>query len=147
MRFKTKSAVFLVIKKDDSILLQKRQNTGFMDGYYDFAVSGHVEKGESLTQAVIREAWEECRITVDKTQLKLFTILHRQTADDCYYYFYFVLDVTDWANCDIQIGEVDKIAELRWFERTNLPSNLLDYNEVALVNLDSQNSLSELGFE
>lgn len=147
MRFKTKSAVFLVIKKEDSILLQKRQNTGFMDGYYDFAVSGHVEKGESLTQAVIREAWEECRITVDKTQLKLFTVLHRQTADDCYYYFYFVLDVTDWANCDSQIGEVDKIAELRWFERTNLPSNLLDYNEVALMNLDSQNSLTELGFE
>ena len=47
-RFKTPSASMLILGRWNhgklEILLQKRQNTGYMDGYYDFAASGHIEK-------------------------------------------------------------------------------------------------------
>ena len=43
MRHLTKSAVFLFFTKGKKVLLQKRMNTGFMDGYYDATVSGHIE--------------------------------------------------------------------------------------------------------
>ena len=57
-RYQSKIAVFLVLTRETKdgteILLQRRYNTGFMDGMYDMAASGHVEKGETLSQAVVR---------------------------------------------------------------------------------------------
>ncbi|MGH7241490.1 MAG: NUDIX domain-containing protein, partial [Candidatus Saccharimonadales bacterium] len=41
-RFQTHVAVFVIIRNDaGEILLQKRQNTSYLDGYWDFP-SGHV---------------------------------------------------------------------------------------------------------
>ena len=41
------------------MLLQLRQNTGFMDGHWAAAAAGHVEKGETAYDAARREAAEE----------------------------------------------------------------------------------------
>lgn len=47
-RFLTRSVVILMLIRDtkdgEEILLQKRQNTGYADGYYDLSASGHVEE-------------------------------------------------------------------------------------------------------
>ena len=59
MRYRTLSAIFVIIIKNNKILLQKRMNTGYEDGKYDLAVSGHVEANESLKDTVIRESFEE----------------------------------------------------------------------------------------
>lgn len=63
-------AVFLVLTRiidgNKEVLLQKRINTGYMDGKYDAACSGHVEKGESVSMAVVREAKEEINIYIYK---------------------------------------------------------------------------------
>lgn len=147
-RYKTKSAVFLLLKKDNKILLQKRKNTGFMDGYYDFAVSGHVEEGESITQAVIREAQEECSLYLDEQNLSLFTVIHSRTnVEDVYYYFYFVAELTESEAYDIRIGEKEKIEELKWFELSDLPENIIYYNKIAIENYKNKILLSELGFD
>lgn len=59
-RYETKVAVFLILTRkvngQTEILLQRRCNTGYMDGQYDMACSGHLEKGESLSRALAREA-------------------------------------------------------------------------------------------
>ena len=51
-KFKVPVAVVVLIARNvggkEQILLQRRQNTGFGDGMWDFACSGHVEDGESL---------------------------------------------------------------------------------------------------
>ena len=53
-RFKTPSAVFLLLMRNNNgieeILMQKRKNTGYCDGYYDLCVGGHVESFESMKQ-------------------------------------------------------------------------------------------------
>ena len=58
-----KCAVILLWLRDSGerqeILLQRLQNTGYADGMWDFACSGHVELGESMKQALCREAEEE----------------------------------------------------------------------------------------
>ncbi|GHV26830.1 hypothetical protein FACS1894176_08060 [Bacteroidia bacterium] len=46
----------------------RRFNTGYQDGKYEFP-SGHIEKGETLTDAVIREAQEEIGIIVKEDDL------------------------------------------------------------------------------
>ena len=49
-KYYSRLAVNLVLTRvnengEKEILLQLRQNTGYMDNMYDFACSGHVEKG------------------------------------------------------------------------------------------------------
>ena len=58
-RFKLVITVGLVLLNDKGqVLLQKRCNTGYMDGKYGL-VAGHLEKDESLVDGIIREAKEE----------------------------------------------------------------------------------------
>ena len=46
------------------ILLTLRKNTGYRDGEYELP-GGHVEAGEDLMQAMVREAREELLIDID----------------------------------------------------------------------------------
>ena len=41
------------------VLLQLRQNTGYMDGHWAAGAAGHVERGETAYDAARREACEE----------------------------------------------------------------------------------------
>ena len=67
-RFKAIPAVFAVIEKDGCILLGKRADTGYMAGKYGL-VSGHVDGGEPLKQAMIREIEEEVGLIVKAEDL------------------------------------------------------------------------------
>ena len=53
------SAVFPILLREGAngqeVLLHLRQNTGYMDGCWDFAGSGHVDENETARQAVARE--------------------------------------------------------------------------------------------
>lgn len=69
-RHKAVPAVYLFLKKDGRIFLMRRMNTGYEDGNY-MVPSGHVEKGESLTDAMIRETMEEVGVSVRKEDLRL----------------------------------------------------------------------------
>lgn len=76
--YKTLSAVFpIIINKQNQILLARRANTGYMDGKWDFAGSGHVDENETATQAVIREAKEEMGILVSVNDVKFAHLSHR----------------------------------------------------------------------
>ena len=47
----------------DRLLLLRRANTGFLDGYYSLP-GGHVEAGEEVAGAAVREVAEEARIEI-----------------------------------------------------------------------------------
>src|SRR5689334_8641182 len=61
VRFPVAAHIFLL--KDNAVLLLRRANTGYEDGNYG-VVAGHVELGESVTQAAVREIWEEVGVIV-----------------------------------------------------------------------------------
>ncbi len=63
-------AVYLILEKDNKILLLRRYNTGYNDGLYSLP-SGHVEDGEFPIDALIREAQEEIGIIIAKEHLLL----------------------------------------------------------------------------
>ncbi len=54
-RYKFICAVYLLLIKENQILLLKRANTGYEDGKYSL-VSGHMDGNETIKQAMIRES-------------------------------------------------------------------------------------------
>lgn len=144
-RFMTPSAVFAVIIKDNKILLQKRKNTGYRDGYYDFAATGHVENLEKLTTATSRELKEELNIDVDENNLEFMTMMHRKDLifGTIYYDSYFL--VKEYKGTPI-VNEPEKCEEIKWFPLDKLPENLIDDRACALENYFNNVSYAEYGW-
>lgn len=70
-------SVFLMLKKENDVLLQRRYGTGFQDGQYTFP-SGHVEANETPTVAACRETLEETGIMVEPKDVKFEQVLYRR---------------------------------------------------------------------
>lgn len=79
--YRSYSAVFPILLREGAngqeVLLHLRQNTGYMDGCWDFAGSGHVDENETARQAVARECLEELGITVDPADAEFVHLCHR----------------------------------------------------------------------
>lgn len=99
------------------ILLMRRTNTGDDDGNYELP-GGHLEAGEDLFDAMIRETKEELLVEVNRDNLRLAHIMHHYTGTRIN--FIFALDGT---NYNFQIGEKDKCDKLEWFDLDKLPQN------------------------
>lgn len=142
-RFKTPSSVALILIRNNNgkeeILLQKRKNTGYMDGYYDLGASGHVENKETMKMALIRETKEEIGITIKEQDIEFTTIIH-DISKKIYYNTYF--KVTKWEG-EPQIIEKDKIEEIKWCDINELPSNIIDNILIAINNYKNNISYSE----
>lgn len=114
-------AVYLVLINEKKILLQRRFNTGWMDGKYSLP-SGHVEGHETIFDALIRETKEETGLLVKEKDLEIVHIMHR-TKSDFDYIDFFVL-AKNWSG-EPKIIEPEKCDDLSWFSLDNLPDNLL----------------------
>lgn len=122
-RYQTKVAVFLLLTREKDgvtqILLQERANTGYMDGKYETSCSGHLEKGETLAQAIIREAKEEIGIDVKEKDLKMVALIHPYKDD----YLNVFFQTKEYEGIP-EIKEPEKCDDLRWFNIEELPENI-----------------------
>ena len=121
-RFTTRVAVFIILKNEDGeIILQKRKNTGYMDGSWDFVASGHVDPNESIRRAAVRELFEEAGVKAQEQDLRLVHInqndLHLDTP---YINFTFMLE--KWEG-EPRICEEDKCSEMKSFQPDDLPES------------------------
>ncbi len=69
--------VYLVLIREERILLLRRYQTGYEDGNYSL-VAGHVEAEETCKEAMIREAEEEAGIEIDYENLEVVHVMHRK---------------------------------------------------------------------
>jgi ADP-ribose pyrophosphatase YjhB (NUDIX family) len=141
-RFLIRSAVYLLLQKDNKILLSRRFNTGWMDGHYSL-VSGHLDGGEPVSIAMVREAREEAGITINPQDLIPATVLHRQSSNYEYIDFFFVC--TQWGGEPV-IMEKDKCDDLSWFDLDHLPQNMLPYINEVIQNYKNKTAFSESGW-
>lgn len=127
-RFKAVVAVYLLLIKEDNILLYLRQNTGFGDGMYSL-IAGHLDGNESVTNAMLREAEEEAGITINPEDIEITCVMHRKAQDrEVIDYF---MKVEKWGN-HIQNLEPHKCKELKFFPIKELPDNIIPYVKLAI---------------
>ena len=127
-RFKIVPSVYLVLIKDNKILLSRRYNTGYFDTYYSFP-AGHLDGGETLKQAMIRETSEEIGIPLGSDDLELVHTMNRKMVNNERVDFFFV--AKQWQG-EPKIIETDKCDSLDWFELDKLPENIIPYIKQAI---------------
>lgn len=148
-KFRTLSAVMLMLtregEKGEEVLFQKRKNTGYCDGFYDFSASGHVENHESMKQAMCREAKEEVGIEIQPEDLEFVCMIHKNNQDTGTIYYNGFFKAKKWKN-EPCINEPEKNEELRWIPVNELPENVVDDRKVAIKNYQNGIFYSEMGW-
>ena len=125
-------AVHLFLLKDNEVLLLRRFNTGYEDGNYS-VIAGHIDGGEDVYTAMIREAKEEAGIDITLENLEAVQVMHRKKADEERVDYFFKCEKWDGV---IEITEPDKCDELRWVDINSLPGNTVDYIREAVNNFN-----------
>jgi mutator protein MutT len=138
-RFKIIPSVYIVLIKDDKILLSRRYNTGYFDGNYSFP-AGHLDGNETLKQAMVREAKEEIDIVLDAADLELVHTMNRRIPNNERVDFFFVAKKYQG---EPKIIESDKCDELNWFELNKLPQNIIPYIKQAIDSILNNITYSE----
>jgi 8-oxo-dGTP pyrophosphatase MutT (NUDIX family) len=117
----------------DEVLLQLRQNTGYMDGQWAAAAAGHVEAGETAYDAARREAREE--IGVEVGDLRFLTSMQRtRHADPIDERIDFFFSCRSWSG-EPRIVEPAKCAALEWFALDALPDPVVPHERFVLERL------------
>jgi 8-oxo-dGTP diphosphatase len=136
-RFCVVPAAYVFLLRDggagDEVLLQLRQNTGYMDDHWAAAAAGHVERGETAYDAAHREAREE--IGVEGLALEFVTSMQRtQHADPIDERVDFFFSARAWTG-EPRIVEPAKCAALEWCALSALPDPVVPHEWEVLTRL------------
>ena len=121
-------SAYVFFRRDNEVLLQLRQNTGYRDGHWAAAAAGHIEAGESATAAARREAAEELGVHIDPADLVPLSAMHRTQGDgeSVNERVDFFFGCHRWTG-DARLMEPGKAADLRWFALDALPEPLVPH--------------------
>lgn len=125
-RFKIPVGIFIMLRRNDEVLLQLRKNCSFA-GNYGF-VGGHLDGNEKIIDAAIREAKEEVGVDISQENLVLKTVCHSNKGEE-YLQFYF--ECNRWSG-DIKNKEPNKCERIEWVKWNNTPSNTCPYLKQAI---------------
>jgi len=140
------STVLLLTKEIENkkyVLLQHRHNVKVLNNTWDLSAGGHLEKGETLKDCVIRESKEEIGISINKKDLHLVNMLHINFKDT--EYIIFVFNSRKWKGKE-KIMEPEKCDKLKWFEICDLPENIIDNRKRIIDDYLANINYREAGF-
>ena len=133
--------VHLFLLDGEQVLLGRRTNTGYGDGAYH-PPAGHLEYGESVVAALMREAKEEIDVTISPEDVHLAHIMHNSSDGGRLALFF---DVHRWDGVPNNM-EPEKCAELRWFSLDSLPDEMIPYARAAFDQVRGKRPLSIYGW-
>ncbi len=119
------------------VLLQLRRGTGYLDGHWA-TLAGHVDPGESVHEAAVREAAEEAGVSIKPDDLVPLTTIHRferggpavEQRVDVFF------SATRWAGVP-NLREIGKAAAMGWFPIDELPEPVVPHERLVLETLAS----------
>ncbi len=138
-RFSCPVGVFVLLFDDEGkIIFQNRKK----EQLYGL-VGGHLDGGETLKSAAIREVKEEVGIDVYEEDLKLATVCHSKAGGKEYMQFYFIVQYFDG---EITNLEPDKCSHIDSFYIDDTPEDTIPYIKEALDNIMNEVNFYESGF-
>ncbi|MBX6383027.1 MAG: NUDIX domain-containing protein [Microbispora sp.] len=128
-RYRPVVDVHLVLTDGEKVLLGRRHGTGYADGEWQIMPSGHLEEGETITDAAAREAREELGIEVG--DCTVVHVMHHRNPGGTARIGMFLLPRS-------VIGtpvnaEPHKCAELDWFPLDRLPERTVPYSRAGVA--------------
>lgn len=141
-RFQVVPAAYVICCREGAagteVLLQLRRNTGYRDGHWACAAAGHVEAGESVVEAAVREAQEELGIIISPADLTALTTMHRthgngRPVDERVDFFF---TCRSWQG-EARTMEPEKSEGLDWYPLTALPEPVVPHELAVLDALRS----------
>ena len=119
----------------------RRFNTGYEDGNYS-VVAGHIDGGEEIKAAMIREAREEIGVELAYDDVEINQVMHRLSGDERIDFF---LHASRWKG-KIANKEPHKCDDLSWHALNDLPENVIPYVRRALENYQANRWFDSFGF-
>lgn len=128
------------------ILFLRRSNTGYADGQWSVP-AGHVELGETIASACVREAREEVGVDILEDDLQFKLVQHKHDIDgDERIDVFFAASLR--RGSEVSICEPDHCDAISWQHPADPPTPLVAYVAAALRHLDSRIPvLAYWGFE
>lgn len=123
-RYQIRVAVYGLIIRDGKILMLRRKNTNWFDGFFGVP-AGHLEEDETLKHAACREIKEEAELDVLESDLQ-FAYMEHRIHPNGYNYIDIYFKVKKWQG-NPKIGEPDLSDKIGWFPIDNLPINVISY--------------------
>lgn len=137
-RFQMTVAAYLFLIQDGNILLLRRYNTGYEDGNYS-VIAGHLDGGETVQQAICREAQEEGGLRLDAQNIEIVHVMHRQGVGGERIDYFCI--AKRWESEPMNY-EPHKCDDLSWFPLTSLPENTIPYIRAAIEHFQKQRPFS-----
>ena len=118
--------VHMLLRRGGKILLLRRAGDTWASGQLCLP-SGHVEEGESIRQAVIRETEEECGLAFAPESLRLALSIHQRNPGTRPARIGFAFGPPGHWDGQPVNAEPHKHSELIWADPSDLPPDTVDY--------------------
>lgn len=140
-RVKLATAAYVLLIRENRILMLRRYQTGYEDGCYSLP-AGHIDGGEPVSTAAIREANEECGVSILPGDLQPAVAMHRRSGEERIDFFFVA---TRWTG-EPWNREPDKCDDLSWHDLDSLPANTIPYVRRAIEDYRAGIWYSEYGW-
>lgn len=141
-RYSLPIAVFMILKKENQILLIQRASTWRMDGYRSL-LAWSLDPGEELKLAAMREAKEEIWVDIQYEDVQLIHTQHCSMEHNQWINYFFLTEIRDG---EPQVCEPHKHSGVLRCSLDQLPETMIPYVKKSLDEYFQNNlNYSEFG--
>lgn len=130
-RYRSIVDVHVVLRREGKILLLRRAGNVYATGMLCLP-SGHLEDGENILSAAVRETKEEVGIALAPEAMRLALSIHQRHPGTTHARIGFAFEPTEWHGEPVN-AEPHKHSELIWAEPDRLPPDTFGY-ATAIIN-------------
>jgi len=130
-RFASVIDAHVILRRASRVLLLRRAGDVFASGQLCLP-SGHMERGESIRQAAVRETFEETGITLDPAMLRHVLSIHQRNPGTADARIGFAFTPGAWDGEPFN-AEPHKHSELVWADPAALPPDTAEYTAAVIT--------------